>query len=58
MNQAKENRRQGRNYKGDEPSRFLNRLPDSTFYSSLAKKVTQSGAELEHVIPPAVRAVD
>src|SRR5216117_892267 len=45
MNQAKENRHQGRNYKGDEPSRLLNRVHNSTFYSSLAKKVSQKGAE-------------
>src|SRR5213080_106035 len=45
MNQAKENRHQGRNYKGDEPSRLLNRVHNSTFYSSLAKKLSQSGTE-------------
>src|SRR5438034_8950912 len=43
MNQAKENRHQGRNNKRDEPSRRLNRVHNSTFNSSLAKKVSQKG---------------
>src|SRR2546422_3683149 len=45
MNQAKENRHQGRNYKSDEPSRLLNRVHNSTLHSSLAKKMSQTGAE-------------
>src|SRR5438034_11265975 len=55
MNQAKKNRHQGRDYKGDEPSRLLNRVHNSTFYSSLAKKMSESGAEQKASLQTIVR---